>query len=141
MRDFIGFAQENWALMVLWVSAAATLYYTETKKAGKSVNTTEATRMINRDNALILDIREQKEFAQGHIAGAYSLPASVFDKKVAELDRHKTHPVVVVCKMGTSAGSIAKTLKKRGFENVVRLAGGMSEWTAASLPTKKGKSS
>ena len=90
---------------------------------------------------LILDIREQKEFTQGHIAGAYNLPASVFDKKVSEIDRHKAHPVVVVCKMGSSAGSIAKTLKKRGFENVVRLAGGMSEWTAASLPTKKGKSS
>ena len=75
MQNFIGFAQENWALMVLWISAAATLYYTETKKAGKSVNTTEATRMINRDNALILDIREQKEFAKGHIAGAYNLPA------------------------------------------------------------------
>jgi rhodanese-related sulfurtransferase len=79
-------------------------------------------------NALILDIREQKEFSQGHIAGAYNLPASVFDKKLSELDRYKTHPVVVVCKMGTSAGSIAKTLKKRGFEQVVRLAGGMSEW-------------
>ena len=141
MQEFIGFAQENWVLMVLWLSAAGTLYYTETKKAGKSVNTTEATRMINRENALILDIREKKEFTQGHIAGAYNLPASVFDKKVSEIDRHKARPVVVVCKMGTSAGAIAKTLKKRGFENVVRLAGGMSEWTAASLPTKKGKSS
>jgi predicted sulfurtransferase len=70
MQDFIGFAQENWVLLVLWLSAAGTLYYTETKKAGKSVNTTEATRMINRENALILDIREQKEFSQGHIAGA-----------------------------------------------------------------------
>ncbi|RZO82382.1 MAG: rhodanese-like domain-containing protein [Litorivicinaceae bacterium] len=141
MQDFIGFAQENWVLLVLWLSAAGTLYYTENKKAGKSVNTTEATRMINRENALILDIREQKEFSQGHIAGAYNLPASVFDKKLSELDRYKTHPVVVVCKMGTSAGSIAKTLKKRGFEQVVRLAGGMSEWTASSLPVKKGKSS
>jgi hypothetical protein len=77
MQDFIGFAQENWVLLVLWLSAAGTLYYTETKKAGKSVNTTEATRMINRENALILDIREQKEFSQGHIAGAYNLPASL----------------------------------------------------------------
>jgi rhodanese-related sulfurtransferase len=141
MQDFIGFAQENWVLLVLWLSAAGTLYYTETKKAGKSVTTTEATQMINRENALILDIREQKEYSQGHIAGAYNLPASVFDKKLSELERYKTQPVVVVCKMGTSAGSIAKILKKHGFEQVVRLAGGMSEWTAASLPMKKGKSS
>ena len=141
MQEFIGFTQENWVLLVLWLSTAGTLYYTETKKAGKAVNTTEATRMINRENALILDIREQKEFSRGHIAGAYNLPASVLDKKLSELDRYKTHPVVVVCKMGTSAGSIAKILKKRGFEQVVRLAGGMSEWTASSLPVKKGKSS
>jgi len=115
------------------------LYYTETKKAGKSVSTTEATRMINRENALILDIRETQDFTKGHIAGAYNLPASVVEKKLSELNRYKTCPVVVVCKMGTSAGSVVKKLKNQGFEQVVRLAGGMAEWTAASLPVKKGK--
>ena len=139
MQDFIGFAQENWVLLLLWLSAAGTLYYTETKKAGKSVNTTEATRMINRENALILDIRETQEFTKGHIAGAYNLPASVVEKKLSELNRYKTCPVVVVCKMGTSAGSVVKKLKNQGFEQVVRLAGGMAEWTSASLPVKKGK--
>ena len=139
MQNFIGFVQENWVLIVLWISAAATLYYTETKKAGKSVSTTEATRMINRENALILDIRETQDFTKGHIAGAYNLPASVIEKKLSELTRYKTCPVVVVCKMGTSAGSVVKKLKNQGFEQVVRLAGGMTEWTAASLPVKKGK--
>ncbi len=141
MQDFIKFAQENWVLIVLWFSAAGTLYYTEMRKAGKSVNTTEATQMINRADALILDVREQKDFTQGHIAGAYNLPATIFDKKISELDRYKSHPVVVVCKMGTASGSIVKMLKKSDFEQVVRLSGGMAEWTAASLPVKKGKSS
>ncbi|MDC1208285.1 rhodanese-like domain-containing protein [Litorivicinus sp.] len=140
MQEFIEFSQENWVLMVLWISAVGTLYYTETKKAGKSVNTTEATRMINHDNALILDIREKKDFALGHISGAHNLPASIFDAKASEIDRYKSRQVIVVCKMGTSAGSIVKSMKKRGFENVVRLAGGISEWTATSLPVKKGKS-
>lgn len=141
MQDFIGFATENWMLIVVWISAAATLFYTESRKAGKSVNTTEATRMMNHDNALVLDIREPKDFAQGHIAGAVNLPVSVLNTKLSEIDKHKSHPVIVVCKMGTAAGAIAKTLKKRGFENVVRLSGGMSEWTGAALPVKKGKSS
>lgn len=139
MQEFIGFAQENWVLIVLWFSAAGTLWYTETKKAGKTVNTTEATRLMNRENAVILDIREQKEFANGHISGAKNIPVSVFDSKASELDHDKGRPVIVVCKMGTAAGAVAKTLKKRGFEQVVRLAGGMSEWTEASLPVKKGK--
>ena len=128
-------------LIVVWLSAAATLFYTESRKAGKSVNTTEATRMMNQDNAMVLDIRESKDFTQGHISGAVNLPVSVLNTKISEIDRHKSRPVIVVCKMGTAAGAIAKTLKKRGFENVVRLSGGMSEWTAASLPVKKGKSS
>ena len=71
------------------------------------MNTTEATRMINRENALILDIRETQEFTKGHIAGD-NPPASVVEK-LSELDRYKTSPVVVVCKMGTSAGSVVKT--------------------------------
>lgn len=139
MQEFIGFAQENWTLLLLWVSAAATLYYTETKKAGKSVNTTEATRLMNRDKALIVDIREVKDFAIGHISGAKNYPASSFELKASELDKFKARPVIVVCKMGTAAGSITKILKRRGFGNVVRLAGGMAEWQAASLPMKKGK--
>lgn len=105
------------------------------------MNTTEATRMINRENALILDIRETQEFTKGHITGAYNLPVSLVEKKLSELNRYKTNPVIVVCKMGTSAGSVVKKLKKQGFEQVVRLSGGMAEWTAASLPLKKGKSS
>jgi rhodanese-related sulfurtransferase len=139
MQEFIGFAQENWVLIVLWLSTAGTLWYTETKKAGKTVNATEATRLMNRENALVLDIREQKEFATGHISGAKNIPVSVFESKASELDQDKNRPVIVVCKMGTAAGAIVKILKKRGFEQVVRLTGGMSEWTAASLPVKKGK--
>lgn len=128
-------------LIVIWISAAGTLFYTESKKAGKSVNTTEATRMMNHDNALVLDIRESKEFAAGHISGAINLPVSVLNTKLSEIEKHKKHPIIVVCKMGTAAGAIAKTLKKNGFDEVVRLSGGMSEWAAASLPVKKGKSS
>ena len=140
MQDFIGFANENWVFILLWLSAAGTLYYTEMKKAGKSVNTTEAIRMLNRDDALILDVREKNDFSQGHISGAYNLPASVLDKKISELDRYKTHPIIVVCKTGTASGSVVKTLKKQDFENVIRLSGGMAEWIAASLPLRKGKS-
>ena len=125
--------------MLLWISAAATLYYTETKKAGKSVNTTEATRLLNRENALVLDIREPKEFAEGHITGARNYPASSFSSKISELDKFRTRPVVVVCKIGSASGAVTKTLKKQGFKNVVRLAGGMSEWQASSLPVKRGK--
>jgi len=140
MQQFIAFAQENWVLITLWFTALAVLMMSESRKAGQSVTTSEATRMMNHEDALVVDIREQKEYAEGHIAGAFNLPMSAFEKRVSEIEKHKEKPVIVVCKMGTTAGSAGKTLKKKGFTNVVRMTGGMMEWAAAGLPTKKGKS-
>jgi Rhodanese-related sulfurtransferase len=108
MQEFIGFAQENWVLIVLWFSAAGTLWYTETKKAGKTVNTTEATRLMNRENAVVLDIREQKEFANGHISGAKNIPVSVFDSKASELDHDKGR----ACDCGLQDGHCGRRCRK-----------------------------
>ena len=140
MQQYIAFAQENWVLITLWFTALAVLVMSENRKSGQSVTTSEATRLMNHDDALVLDIREQKEYAEGHIPGAFNLPMSALEKRVSEIDKYKEKPVVVVCRMGSTAGAGGKTLKKSGFSNVVRMAGGMMEWNSAGLPTKKGKS-
>lgn len=140
MQQFIAFAQENWVLIALWFTALAVLVMSENRKAGQSVTTSEATRLMNHNEALVVDIREQKEYAEGHIAGALNVPMSTFEKRASELEKHKDKPVIIVCKMGSTAGSVAKSLKKRGFAQVVRMAGGMMEWNSSGLPTKKGKS-
>ena len=140
MQQYIAFAQENWVLITLWFTALAVLVMSENRKSGQSVTTSEATRLMNHDDALVLDIREQKEYAEGHIPGAFNLPMSALEKRVSEIDKYKEKPVVVVCRMGSTAGAVGKTLKKSGFSNVVRMAGGMMEWNSAGLQTKKGKS-
>ena len=93
--------------------------------------------LVNREGAVIVDVRDKKEFGHGHIAGALNVPFSAIDSRVGELAPYKEKPVVLVCKMGQHAGSIGRKLRAQGFEDVRRLSGGMAEWGANSLPVVK----
>jgi rhodanese-related sulfurtransferase len=109
----------------------------EGKQGGAAITPTNLVNSVNREGAMLLDIRDSKEFISGHIAGAVSMPFSSIDARIGELDSYKEKPVVLVCKMGQHASATGKKLKALGFENVRRLSGGMAEWTASSLPVVK----
>ena len=58
-------------------------------------------------------------------------------KRIAELDKHKDSPVILVCKMGTSASLAGRQLRARGFARVARMQGGIQGWRADNLPVVK----
>ena len=98
------------------------------------------TALINRDNALVIDLRPAADFDKGHISGAKNVQMSQFDPENKQLAPAKTLPVVLVCKAGESANSAAKRLLKAGFSHVSVLEGGVQAWQAADLPLiKKGR--
>lgn len=103
----------------------------------KQVGPQEAVALINRQDALILDVREQSEFADGHIAKAKHIPVGALAKRLGELDKHKGKAIVAVCRSGQRSGMACGTLRKAGFENVHNLAGGMMAWDQAGLPKEK----
>ena len=109
----------------------------EGKQGGASISTSNLVSLVNREGAIVLDIRDKKEFGQGHIAEALNIPMGSFDQRANELESKKDKPVVVVCKMGQQSSTVGRKLKALGFENVRRLSGGMSEWTASNLPVVK----
>ena len=109
----------------------------EGKQGGAAITPTNLVNSVNREGAMLLDIRDTKEFSSGHIAGAVSMPVSSIDARIGELEPYKDTPVVLVCKMGQHSSATGKKLTARGFENVRRLSGGMAEWTASSLPVVK----
>ena len=90
--------------------------------------------MINRKDAIVVDIRERKDFDSGHIVDSLNIPFIKFKQRVTELGKHKQKPVIVVCKLGQQSGDAAKLLQEAGHEEVVRLTGGLAEWRAQSLP-------
>nr|WP_300313081.1 rhodanese-like domain-containing protein [Halomonas sp.] len=119
------------AVLTAWL-----LYELRNANAG-GVTPNEATLLVNREDAVILDIRDKNDFKAGHIAGARNVPQSSLDDRMAELDKFKSKPIVVVCKHGQSSGAVQAKLKKAGFERVLKLKGGMTQWQADSLPIVK----
>ncbi len=111
-----------------------TIIVYHSRAASKSIGPQEAVMLINREGALVVDIREKKDFEQGHIAGAVNIPLAKLKQRMAELNKHKEKPKLVVCKMGQQSGAAAKSIEESGHGNVVKLAGGIAEWSSRSMP-------
>ena len=105
----------------------------------KSLRPAELTGLINRENALVVDLRPIADFDKGHIPGAKNVQMSQFDPENKKLAAAKALPVVLVCKTGVTANGAAKRLKKAGFEQVYVLEGGIGAWQQADLPLAKGR--
>lgn len=135
--DFFIFASEQWLLLSIFLLLIYAFIWRESSKGGKSISYHELTRMMNSDQAFVLDIRESKEFSSGHIAGATNIPYAKVKERIAELESKKDKLIVLVDKLGQHSGSIGRELGRQGF-HVNRLSGGMTEWLNEKLPVVKG---
>jgi len=134
MVRFFEFLINHWILSGLWAALFAALMFYINSKTGSSVSPQQATMLVNREDGVILDIRDRKEFEQGHIVDAINMPLAKVSERIVELEKKKEHPVVVVCQMGHQSGEVVRQLEERGFTKVSKMSGGMSEWRAQSLP-------
>jgi len=133
----LDFIIKNWALVAITVVSGGMLLWPLLRKGIGGVSTLQATQLMNRDDALVLDLRLAAEFAKGHILGARGIPLADLERRAGELDKHKTKPVILYCGDGNRAGSAAALLRKHGFANVVNLTGGYAAWQQAGLPVEK----
>ena len=101
------------------------------------VGTFEAVQLINRRDAVVVDVRETGDFASGHIANARHIPEAQFRDRVGELDKFKARPIIVSCRSGTRAPVVVTDLRKRGFQEVAALRGGIAAWQQAGMPLAK----
>jgi rhodanese-related sulfurtransferase len=103
----------------------------------KQIGPQEAVLLFNHEDAVVLDVREQSEWADGHIAKAKHIPLGQLKNRIADLEKFKGKPIVAVCRSGNRSGSACGVLKKAGFEHLHNLAGGMIAWEQAGLPKEK----
>ncbi|AKJ95893.1 MULTISPECIES: rhodanese-like domain-containing protein [Thioalkalivibrio] len=103
----------------------------------RSLSPVEAVRVINQDDALVLDVREDNEVASGRIGGAKHIPLGSLKKRMGDIEKYKDKPVVVYCRSGNRSASAAQQLTAAGFEDVVNLQGGIQAWQSANMPIKK----
>lgn len=133
------FLQDNWMLVVLAVVSGAMLVWSfvSARLSGvEQADTLKATRLYN-DDALVLDVREDKEYAAGHIPKAKHIPLGQLAGRLNELDKFKNKPVLVTCRSGQRSARACGMLKKAGFETVYNQAGGIIAWERANLPVSK----
>ena len=141
MQEYIDFISNNPMLSIAWVVIAAMLIHSTVKaKLSKltNVNPQEATLLINKQDAVVVDIRTTEEFKNGHIVNAKNVTLSQIDEgKLAAIENLKHRPIIVVCASGTRSTGAGEKLVKAGFEQVNNLSLGMSAWTSANLPTTR----
>jgi rhodanese-related sulfurtransferase len=135
----IQFLQQNWMLASIAAVSGVMLVWSfvGSKLSGiEEADTLKATRLYN-DDALILDVREDKEFASGHIPKAKHIPLGQLTGRLQELDKFKNKPILVTCRSGQRSARACGMLKKAGFETVYNQAGGIIAWERANLPIAK----
>ena len=99
-----------------------------------SIEPVDALVVINHKDALVVDVREDSEYAGGHILGSEHVPLSRLKKELGRLEKYKGRPAVVVCATGSRSRRAAAMLKQSGFETVYNLRGGVMAWNNANLP-------
>ena len=140
MEHILEFVQNNLMYVVLAVGSGAMLAW-QTLRAGMGggVSPMQATLLLNREDAVVIDVRDAQEWAAGHIPNARHIPPDQLDKRIHELEKFKTRPLIVSCQSGSRSSSMCSTLRKHGFEKVHNLAGGIAAWREAGLPVVTGK--
>jgi rhodanese-related sulfurtransferase len=141
MDQIIEFAKDNLILSALWVALVLMLAYSfigPLLSKTKRVDNHAATLLINKKDAVLLDIRPVKDFKAGHIVGARQIKAEeVREANFSKLEKFKNTPIIVVCAMGNLAAGTANKMSKQGFTDVNVLSGGMNAWQSAGLPVEK----
>ena len=129
------FLQENMIWVALaCVSGGMLLWPMVAGGTVSHLSPAEATLLMNREDALVLDVRETAEWSSGHITGARHITLAQLDKRLSELDKFKEKPIIVVCATGNRSSSACGQLKKHGFGKVYSLGGGIASWRDSSLP-------
>ena len=134
--EFFTFVSEQWLLVSLLLVLIYLYAWTEKRKGGASLSIHSATRLINDGEAVVLDLRDSKEFKRGHIVNAINIPHNKVSQQLTQLESHKSKILLLVDKLGQHSGSVGRILKAHGF-NVSRLEGGISEWQNQNLPLVK----
>lgn len=105
----------------------------------KALTPAGLTQLVNRENALLIDVSSLQDFEKGHIPGARHVAMSQFDPENKELAKARELPIAVYDRAGQVSGQAAQRLQKAGFTRVYWLEGGLSAWNEAQLPLAKGK--
>ncbi len=132
------FIVDNWMLILIALGSGGMLAWPMLRGAGAGSLTAQgAVQLINRERAVVIDLRSPEEFAAGHVTGARNVPLETLEAKLAATVKNKTLPVLLVCATGARAQRAVAVAKKLGYEQAQAVSGGLKSWKEANLPVEK----
>lgn len=134
------FIRQNVLLVLLALGSGIALLVTSLRRPGgrSSLTPAQATMLINREGAQVIDVRGSDEYVGGHLPESRNIPLEHIEERAGELEKFKDTPLILVCQTGTRSAGACKQLEKLGFGKVNNLEGGIAGWRSAGLPLKKG---
>ena len=137
MDLYINFVTHNWMLIIALFVILGMIFFNffgSRLRGYHPVGPADSVNLINHENAIVLDVRENKEYQGGHILNSIHIPQSALAKRITELEKYKSRPIIVGCRSGHRSAHACGLLKKQGFETVYNLSGGVMAWQSANLP-------
>ncbi len=132
MPYFFEFLLTNWFLVLPLVVAISLFFYSENSRKATKLDSQEVIFQLNNNNALLLDLRNEKEFSKGKISQAIYIGPNIENCK-KEIDKISDRPVILFCQNGAKSDEFSKELKKSEIK-VFILKGGINTWVADGLP-------
>ncbi len=143
MEAFFTFLQKDPFNMMLFGGAVATglmlLWPLLVKpfRAGREVSVFEAVQLINRQDAVVIDVRDTGEYEAGHLANAKHVAERQLTERLKDLEKFKGKPMIVVCRSGMRSNAAVQVLRRNGFDQAVNMRGGIGSWEQAGMPLEK----
>ena len=134
--DFV--TQNIFWVAIAFISGGMLLAPLLRSSAGRfGISPVDAVTLINREDATVIDLRDNEAFIKGHIPESRNIPLDQFDKRVGEIARLKKKPVILVCESGIRAAKTSETLRQQSFERPLVIAGGFAAWAQSGQPVVK----
>jgi rhodanese-related sulfurtransferase len=133
------FVIDNWMLLLVAFTSGAMLLWPTIGKSMSAggVSPNNAVLLMNREKAVVIDVSETEEFALGHVVGSRNIPVNDLEKRLTEVVKNKTVPLILVDPTGARANRALGVAKSLGYDKAQALAGGLAAWKEANLPLEK----
>ena len=132
MPYFFEFLLTNWFLVLPLIIAITLFFYTENSRKATKLDSQEVIFQLNNKNALLIDLRNEKEFSRGKISQAIYIGPNMENCR-KEIDKISDRPVILFCQNGLKSDEFSKELKKSEID-VYILKGGINSWISDGLP-------
>ena len=140
MQQFIEFSLRHWELWLAFLVVLGLLLTFELHikiTGAPPLSAQQAIFLMNREDAVLLDVRDATSYAKEHITASINIPFSELAQKLKQLESYRERPIIINYGQGQAHHRIAKILKNAGFTKLYHLKGGIMSWKSAALPLAK----